>query len=156
MEVMLSDYLLAIRLRYWIYWVGFMRQILTALIMMSFLAANAHAAQLTNIQGQVFVNRGDGFKQVTGPTQVNPGDRVLAGANGKAQVFYDGSCFNNVGAGQAIIIPQGQPCAPAAEQTATTGGIGTTTLVVGGLVVAVGAGVAIAASSRSSKKPVSP
>ena len=135
-----------------------MRNIFTALIMMSFFTASAHAALLTNIQGPVSVNRGNGFQRVTAPTQVQPGDRVMVGNNGKAEIFYDSVCFNNLDAGKTIIVPQGVPCntQAAAGQAASAGGIGSTALVVGGVVlVAGGVGLAIA-NSGGSKKPASP
>ena len=48
-------------------------------------STSAHAAVLS-ASGAVQVNRGGGFRTVTGTVNVNPGDRILVGPGGNAQL----------------------------------------------------------------------
>ena len=127
-----------------------------------FLASAAQAATLTP-QGDVLVNRGDGFKAAAASGQVATGDVVMVRAGGAASVVFSDGCRVSVDVGSSYTVGASSPCAAAANQpsaaattTAAAGGLGlgTTGILVGAGVVAVGAGVAIAAAKK--KSPASP
>ena len=59
------------------------------------LAAGSQAAVLTNIEGVVQVNHGDGFKLASANAVLAPGDRVRAAA-GSAAIQYENGCSMKV------------------------------------------------------------
>ncbi len=119
----------------------------------------AEAAMLDLIQGEVLVNRGGGYEDVNGPTELKPGDLVIANPGGSAQVVYADGSIVPVQPGTVVTVGE-SAAAAAAEATAAAGSLSTSTLVVGGLVVAGGVGLAVALSNKGSDskddKPASP
>jgi hypothetical protein len=79
------------------------RRIVAASLCAVLVSSNAEAALLTNIQGAVFVNRGDGFKPVSGPASVADGDRVRVDA-GSAVVVYDDGYSQSIGPDQTLLV----------------------------------------------------
>jgi hypothetical protein len=140
---------------------------LSSLLMIS----SAQAALLTNVDGTVMVNKGEGFWQVSGITVVNAGDRVLVRGEGGAQIDYGDGCITKVGANQGAVVTSDPRCDEVAlfSNTETSGSlkdvpgaapaeaVDDRTLVIGGLIVAGGAAAAIIALSDDDKdKPASP
>lgn len=112
----------------------------------------AQAATVTVVQGSVSINRGAGFKPVSGGTGAAAGDRVKAGKDSAAQIAYEGGCVVEVAAGQVVTVAAAAPCA--AGSASFLGG-GVAPVVVGAAVIG-GAVAAIAASSGDDDKPLSP
>lgn len=132
----------------------------SALVAASF---TAEAATLDAIQGGVLVNRGAGYEVATGPTELKPGDLVIANPDGSAQVSYTDGCSVPVQAGTVVGVEAQSPCATQANNRPAPGpeapasaGLNTSTLVIGGLVVAGGVGAALALGGGGSDKPASP
>ncbi|MDX2156953.1 MAG: hypothetical protein SFW09_10645 [Hyphomicrobiaceae bacterium] len=149
---------------------------------------SAHAATLAGMQGEVLVNAGLGFKRATDATVLNSGDQVVVSPGGAVQISYGENCAVSVPVGAIYRVAEKPPCtangndggsqsagadtpaggqatgatAPAGGQAAgaaaASGGLATSTLIVGGVVVAAGAAAAIGLSgkSSSSSKPASP
>lgn len=126
---------------------------LAALAMLAGILPALASATLTP-NGVVMINRGNGFEQVSGPTQVGPNDMVMVNEGSANMSYADGSStalqpgqvytVGNVG-----LTPAGTGLAGAGAGGG--GGLSTTALVVGGVVVAGGAAAAIAASQGGSK-----
>lgn len=128
-----------------------MRSVLATVAFCSLFVGAAEAALLTNIQGQASINRGNGFVPATGPVDLKPGDQVLTG-NGGAQLQYSLTCTATIGPNQLILVQAQSPCAAQQGQAgseAGLGGISTTNLIVGGLVIGGGVAAAIALSQAS-------
>jgi hypothetical protein len=66
------------------------------------------------------VNRGDGYKALTGKTTVHAGHLVMAAPNGSAKVVYDDGCVVEVKPGAVVAVYETSPC------QAQTGAIDTT------------------------------
>ncbi len=119
---------------------------------MTLASVAASAATLDSIQGEVLVNRGGGYEVVNGPTELKPGDSAMANPGGSAQVVYADGSVVPVQPGSVVTVGE--------TATAAGGGLSTSTLVVGGLVVAGGVGLAVALSNKGSDskddKPASP
>jgi hypothetical protein len=111
-----------------------------------YLISAVHAATLFNIQGPVSVNKGDGFQSVSGTIDVKPGDRVMVGRDGRAELSYDSACINVINSNSTAIVAAQSPC------SATTTG---TNLLIGGAILAGGIGAAVALGNQSNK-PSSP
>ena len=114
------------------------------------LCTSAMAATLTS-NGTVLVNKGQGFKPVTGTQQVQLGDNVMV-QNGSAQItFNDGSVMQlPEGGTYAVPATAPPPIAPGAGGFALT----PATVAVGGLVVGgVVAGTIYATAGNSSSSP---
>ena len=79
-------------------------------ILSVFLCPAVFAATLASVQGQVSVNDGNGYKPVSGPTQLNVGDTVMARPDGSAWVIYDDMCSVPVKPGHVVIIAPEPPC----------------------------------------------
>jgi hypothetical protein len=65
--------------------------LLVLIAAMSF-GASARAATVVPGQGTVMVNHGQGYQQVAGSTEANPGATVVVGPGGSAQVVYSDGC----------------------------------------------------------------
>ena len=96
------------------------------------LTVPALAATVDSLQGQVSINRGDGFRRVTGPTQANIGDSVMVSPNGRARVVYPDGCAVNVDPGVVVTIAAQSPCKAQIEGNRFSIGPGGT-IYLGGL-----------------------
>lgn len=134
-----------------------MRNLLLGLVLFVATASAAAAATLVNVTGDVLVNTGSGFVRATEGQQVGPGNRVMIGSRGgAATIVYDPACIENVERGRAVVVQQGVPCnAPGANTTPAQLGAGVPqgVLVVGGAVIAIGAGVLIYNATKGSSSP---
>ena len=101
------------------------RTTITALLATALLSTAAGAAQL-NASGSVQLNRGDGFRPVAGSVAVRPGDRILVGANGRAELAYSSSCVTTIGPNSTSVVISSSPC----EGRMDNGSRRTTTTVV--------------------------
>jgi len=99
------------------------------------------AATVNVMQGQVLVNRGQGYEQVIGATSANPGDTIVVNPGGSAQVVYPDGCTVPVVPGSVVAIAPQSPClVTGATETA---GINPTTLAIGAAAVAGGVAAVI-------------
>jgi hypothetical protein len=69
----------------------------------------AQAAMVQELDEQVFVNRGEGFRGIAGSTEAAPGSLVMAGNTGRAQIIYDNGCKVIVEPGQTVEIQELPP-----------------------------------------------
>lgn len=75
-----------------------------------FLSLPASAATLNAVQGQVLINRGDGFQRVASGTEVREGDLVMANPGGSAKLIYPGGCVTEVKPGGVVTVNDGSKC----------------------------------------------
>ncbi len=109
----------------------------SALVMLSlFLGPAALAATVEPVQGKVSINRGGGYKPLSGPSQATAGVLVMVAPGGRARVVYDDQCSVAVKPGHVVAIAPEPPC----KKTASFDPYGTLPAVVisGGLAVAAG------------------
>ncbi|MBI1867898.1 MAG: hypothetical protein HYS06_06340 [Methylocystis sp.] len=120
------------------------------------------AAVLEGVQGEVRVNRGDGYVATKGATELKPGDMVMVEAKGKARLVYPDGCDVGVKAGSVTVIGAKSPCSqwtaqfPGQTQDSdNNNGPSNTTLVIGGVVVAgaIAGGVVAATSGGHHNNP---
>lgn len=141
------------------------RAYISAILAAALLSANAQAALLTNIEGAVFVNHGDGFRPAAVGLPLVPGDRVRAGI-GSADIVYDNGCAARVEPHQVVVVlseppvcnggglKDGVAVAPADDSIDP--------IIIGGLLAGGAAGLAVALSNTNSNtnntvnRPVSP
>jgi len=71
------------------------------------------AARLTEVEGNVLVNKGDGFWEVNGATAVSAGDRVLVRGKGAAKIDYGNGCMKKISANQTTVVTSKPVCDPA-------------------------------------------
>ena len=88
------------------------------------------AATVNQTGGQVLVNKGEGYRQVAGPTQANPGDSVVANPGGSGQIVYPDGCVVGVQPGSVVTIAEQSPCATGGSNVGTNFAIGAA--IVGG------------------------
>lgn len=74
-------------------------------------ASSAQAAMLTQVHGDVQVDRGYGFQAVTGAMALASGDRLHVGLGGTAQLLYPDGCVFPPAAGTALTVAEQSPCA---------------------------------------------
>ncbi len=142
------------------------RAYVSATVIAALFATNAAAVTLSNVEGAVSVNRGDGFVPASSGTTLSAGDRVRVGANGAASIVYENGCATKVASSQITVVLTAPPSCQGArlkdgglvvgagvgigdglKDGPVVAGIGTDTLIIGGLVVAAGVGIAVAATS---------
>ncbi len=132
-----------------------LRNAISITVIMMLMAASAQAAHLANVTGTVLINRGDGFRPIAGGVEVSPGDRIRAGA-GSADIVYDNGCAAPVGPGEVVVVLLTPPaCKGARDGFSAFAGPSPETLIIGGLTIAGGAGLAVALSEGTSH-PASP
>ena len=122
------------------------------------------AATLNPGTGTVSISRagGTGFEAVTGPTSVAPGDTVIVGDGGSAQIAFENGAIESVSPGQIYSVPTVPPppaalpgsTPPPPPAPAAAGAFTPTTLAVGAAVGAAGIGAAVVATQQD--KPRSP
>ena len=66
--------------------------LLPALAVGLLVSSSAFAASLEAVRGEVSINRGEGFKRVTGPTEARAGDLLMASPGGSAKLVYSDGC----------------------------------------------------------------
>lgn len=119
------------------------------------LAASPAAAvvSLQPVSGKVSIDRGDGFKPVGAPVEVNPGDRVMATPGGETTLVYSETCLVSVTALEVVTVASEPPCQAPSR-------VGRRGYLIGGAVVAGAAGIAIAVGTAvedgASSAPASP
>jgi hypothetical protein len=74
------------------------------------LSWSSFAATVMPEQGIVLVNRGNGYQNVTEPTNVKPGDILVVNPGGSAQLAYDDGCFVPVAVGLIVTVGAESPC----------------------------------------------
>jgi hypothetical protein len=62
------------------------------------------------VQGELLINQGHGFQQVSGPVQINPGDLAMVNPGGLAMVGYPDGCKVNLQPGVVMTITPSSPC----------------------------------------------
>jgi hypothetical protein len=99
------------------------------------------AATVTATQGQVMINRGQGYQLLVGSTEADPGATVIVNPGGSAQVVYPDGCAVTVEPFTVHAINAKSPCedksATASESTKKT-----LYYVIGGVAVLAGGAVA--------------
>jgi hypothetical protein len=126
------------------------RAYVTAAVIAALFATNAAAATLSNVEGKVSVNRGGGFQPASTGTALSSGDRVRASSSGSANIVYENGCSTRVGPSQvAVVLATPPACQGASLVGYAPAGFdpGADTLIVGGLIVGAGVGIAVAASN---------
>lgn len=116
-------------------------------------AVQASAAVVYVNEGTASVSTGEGFRPIASGTEVGPGNKVIVSQGGSVTVVYSPSCQETVGSGQVVTVQPEIPCLQASNSTgspasAASGALGvpSSTLVIGGLVVAGGVGLAVGLS----------
>lgn len=89
--------------------------VLSVLAACAFLAGGAEAAspvaQLTNVEGKVYVNKGNGFTPVKGTVELSKGDRIMIGEKGAASVgYYLAGCDVMLTSSSMTTISEKAPC----------------------------------------------
>ncbi|MFY9643321.1 MAG: hypothetical protein WAK07_20830 [Rhodomicrobium sp.] len=124
-------------------------------ISMAVFAWSAQAATLTNVEGAVSINRGNGDQQGAAGVELNPGDRVKAG-KGSADILYANGCSTRVDANHVMVVLATPPaCGGGGLKDGVVAVEEPSSLLIGGLIVAGGAGAAIAIAN-SNNHPASP
>jgi hypothetical protein len=86
-------------------------------------AASAGAATVTSEQGQVLVNRGDGYKLVTDATEAAPGHLVIVNPGGIGRVVYPDGCTVALQPGVVFSIAPKSPCVRSGGHVETGGSL---------------------------------
>ncbi len=120
---------------------------------MTVFAWSAQAAMLTNVEGAVSINRGPGDQPGAAGVELNPGDRVKAG-EGSADIVYANGCSTRVAPNHVMVVLAAPPsCAGGGLKDGIVAGEEPSTLLIGGLIVAGGAGAAIALANSHPASP---
>ncbi len=132
------------------------RKSISVAVIAALMASSAQAALLTNVQGTVTVNQGNGYIPAASGSVVAPGDRVRVG-EGSAGIVYENGCAQTVGPGQTVLVLYAAPDCNGGlkDGAAVETGVPTETLVIGGLVVG-GAVAAAVVLTQGTSKPASP
>ena len=113
-----------------------------ALMCASLVSTAVSAATLDTIVGKVLVNKGKGFRTVTSPTEISPGDSIMVKENSGADIVYENGTRVHVNPGAIATVSASPP--PLDLGLAGTGGIDTATLIIGGAVIGGGIAAVIA------------
>lgn len=128
----------------------------SAAVFIAVISTAASAATVTVVSGTVAINRGSGFKPVSGGTGAAAGDRIKAAANSSAQIVYENGCVVEVAADQVVTVAPAAPCVQGAGASAGLFGGGIVGPALIGAAVVGGAVAVISASNDDNDKPISP
>ena len=132
---------------------------MSAAVIAALFATNAAAVTLSNVEGSVSVNRGDGFQPASIGAPLSSGDRVRAGAGGSANIVYENGCSTRVAPSQVAVVLATPPSCQGASlkdgPVVAPAGFSSETLLAGALVVGAGVGIAVALSNNNNTQ-VSP
>lgn len=95
-----------------------------ALVMSLIFGSAAHAATVKTIEGNVLINRGNGYERVSGTSQAKVGDSVMVSPNGVAQIIYADGCAVTVRPGSVRVVETRSSCKTAAAFAGTRMGAG--------------------------------
>lgn len=73
-------------------------------------ASPCWAANVQPVQGNLYINRGQGFQPVAGPVDANIGDSVMVAPGGIATIIYPDGCKFGVQPGTVTTIAPSSPC----------------------------------------------
>jgi len=128
------------------------RAYISAALILTLLATSAEAAYLTNVDGTIAVNHGDGFRPAGTGAALAPGDRVRAGV-GSADIVYENGCAARVGPNQVLVVLSSPPSCGGAglkDGVVSAPDFAVDPLIVGGLVAGGAVGLAVALSGNNS------
>ena len=74
------------------------------------LGSSAFAQSVTDVKGNLLVNRGAGFVPMQAGSPVALGDRLMVRPGNKAVLRYDGGCRVNVVPGQVVTVTEAPVC----------------------------------------------
>jgi hypothetical protein len=121
-------------------------------------SVSAFAATVIALQGQVLINRGQGYRVIEGTTEAGPGDTIVANPGGAAQIVYANGCTEKVVPQSVVTISRHSPCRaekPPRPRATAEVPVDGTTIVLGGAVVA-GAITAAVLLIPKKSRPASP
>ena len=141
---------------------GIARPLISAASIAVLFLTNAQAAVLSDFQGVVSVNHGNGFQPVSIGSSLAPGDMVRTG-DGFAVIQYENGCSARLGPQRVSMVFAEPPVCDGGglkDGAAAAPGVaepGLDPVVAGGLVAGLATGIALVASSRShNAAPASP
>ena len=118
-------------------------------------SSQAFGATLDSVQGKVFFNPGQGYRQLVGTAKAKPGDSAYAAPGGSARLVYDDGCIVNIRPGRVVSVNEQSPCKSGAwvpDGTPTGGQIAAAAAVVGGTT----AGILLFIENDNNRRPASP
>ena len=124
---------------------GMGRKSLAVAAISMMMAASACAAQLSNVQGTVQIDKGEGFQPASPDSVLEPGDRVKA-VQGTAGILYEDGTMVAVAAGQTVAVLSNPPVKGTTQSSTSV-----PSRVVGGFVIVDGKPL-----SAGSVSPVGP
>jgi hypothetical protein len=95
------------------------RKLILSIALAAFIPLGVRSAELTNVNGQVFVNKGFGYEPVGSSLQVSPGDRIRT-REGGAQIVYKNGYVQTIEQGQIGLILANPPGAESANLNSGT------------------------------------
>ncbi len=112
--------------------------------------AETAGAKLVDVQGQVLVNGGTGYKKTSEATFVGSGSSVLVRQGSTAALDYGNGCRVQLNAGTPVVVSNASPCVNTTAQAAPTL---TPLLFFGGAAAVVGGTAAILSNNDSCSGP---
>jgi hypothetical protein len=82
------------------------------------LAPAASAATVRVLDGELFIDRGEGYAAVSGATSAKAGDTVMVQAGGSGEIIYDDGCRQAVEVGSVAVVAEVSPCATGLSEAA--------------------------------------
>ena len=104
------------------------------------------AATVQVNSGELFLDRGNGYKTVSRTASAKPGDTVMAKVGGSGEIIYADGCRQPVDVGSVVTVSETSPCMGAGVLYPDHA------LIVGGLAVAGVVGAVIAISDDDDDK----
>ena len=110
------------------------------------------ATVIEPVQGNLYINRGQGYQPVTGPIEANVGDSIMVSPGGTGAVVYADGCRVSVLPGTVTTIRPSSPCSNPygpAQPPPSAALDNTYLLAATALLAAAGLGVAIYAATKN-------
>lgn len=87
-----------------------LRIFISALALSAITSADAVAATVSPIAGEVSVSNGQGFQKIAGPVELHAGAQVMVGPQGAATIAYADDCVVPVKPAAVTVVSRWSPC----------------------------------------------
>jgi hypothetical protein len=119
--------------------IGMIRRLISIAAAAALMTVSVQAAVLTNVQGIVSVNHGNGYIPAVTGAGIAPGDRVRAG-EGSAEIAYENGYVQRIGPGETGVVLTSPPEADNRSNRDLLFLIGAELFIAGGTAAAVATG----------------
>ena len=83
---------------------------IASMLSLSVAQAASNFAEISQMQGKVLVNQGDGFVALNDGSALKAGDQIMVGKHSGAVLSYNGGCEISINEAKVVTVAKAAPC----------------------------------------------